>query len=324
MPPTPETTTRPGPWRAVEQRLVHKVAAGEVLVTDLAPVSPGLVAVAARWPAGHRLYDRRAGTVGHLLLVVETIRQAGLCVAHAHLGVPLGEQFIFHRMSVRLAAPVAELAGTEPAGTVTTVEPSPRFRGGRPSGAVLAVEIRHEGRLWASAEADYSWTPRRVYDRLRAAGRAVPPPGAGPLVPHPRGPGYDGRSAGGRTPVAVDLTDPTFFDHELDHLPGMLLIDAALRAAAARAGAPLVGLDVTFDRFAELDRDTWVRTRSVRHAGGPAVDVRLGQGEEPVARARVLAEEGGEPGLRPAARAAAAAGPAPRTRPAAPAGPAGR
>ena len=39
------------------------------------------------------------------------------------------------------------------------------------------------------------------------------------------------------------------------------------------------GLDVAFDRFAELDRVTWVRTRSARHAAGPAVDVRLGQGE---------------------------------------------
>lgn len=280
------------PWSPIGQHLVHKVAAAEVLVTDFAPVTPTLAAVAARWPAGHPRYDRRTGTAGHLLLVVETIRQAGLCLAHLQLGVPVGEQFIFHRIAVRLAAPVAALGGTAPDRTVTTVEPTPRYRAGRPTGATLAVEIRHGGILWATAEADYSSVPRRVYDRLRASARNQAVADGGRLVPSPRDAGPAGRTAAGveRSRVLVDLADPTFFDHEVDHLPGMLLIDAALAAAAARAGGgtALAGVDVTFDRFAELDRPTWVRTEPAPENGEQALAVTVEQGSGPVARGRVI------------------------------------
>ncbi|WP_198597995.1 AfsA-related hotdog domain-containing protein [Blastococcus atacamensis] len=47
---------------------------------------------------------------------------------------------------------------------------------------------------------------------------------------------------------------PTFFDHPSDHLPGMLLIHAALRAGrpADRGPAGQWGSDLRFERFAEL------------------------------------------------------------------------
>ncbi|CCG01697.1 ScbA/BarX family gamma-butyrolactone biosynthesis protein [Blastococcus saxobsidens] len=280
------------PWSPVGQHLVHKAAAAEVLVTDFAAVTPTLAAVATRWPAAHPRYDRRTGTAGHLLLLAETIRQAGLCLAHLQLGIPVGEQFIFHRIAVRLAAPVAALGETAPDRTVTTVEPTPRYRVGRPAGAVLAVEIRHGGDLWATAEADYSSVPRRVYDRLRASARDHATAGSGRPVPSPRDAGPDRRTQAGveRSRVLVDLADPTFFDHEVDHLPGMLLIDAVLTAAAARAGsgAALAGIDVTFDRFAELDRPTWVRTGPAPGTDEQALAVALEQGSGPVARGRVL------------------------------------
>ncbi|MDK3258849.1 ScbA/BarX family gamma-butyrolactone biosynthesis protein [Blastococcus capsensis] len=279
------------PWSPVGRHLVHKAAAAEVLVTDFAAVAPTLAAVAARWPAAHPRYDRRTGTAGHLLLLVETIRQAGLCLAHLQLGVPVGEQFIFHRIAVRLAAPVAALGTTAPDRTEATVEPTPRYRAGRPTGAALAVQIRHGGNLWATAEADYSSVPRRVYERLRASARTRAAADSGQLVPSPRdaGPGCRTEAGRERSRVLVNLADPTFFDHEVDHLPGMLLIDAALTAAAARAGsgATLAGVDVTFDRFAELDRPTWVRTEPAPEDDGRTLVVALDQGHGPVARGRV-------------------------------------
>jgi hypothetical protein len=325
---TPRSTgpnTAPLPWTAVGREQVHKTAPAEVLVTALSVVSPDLVAVAARWPAAHRLYDRRPGTVGHLLLVVETIRQAGLCLAHAHLGVPLGERFIFHGMAVRSTAPTSgtgePTGGVAPDGAVTLLEPTLRYRAGRPSGATLTARVEHDATPWATAEADFSWVPGPVYDRLRTAGRDRARAGTGGVIPRPRQAGTVDPTATGqdRFPVVVDLEDPTFFDHEVDHLPGMLLIDAALRAAAVRSGPGIVpvGIDVTFDRFAELDRPTWVRTRSRGDADGPAVDVVLDQGGSPVARARVLVDEpAGGRTLRPGTEAAAAAAPGPRTRPA--------
>ena len=279
------------PWTPVDRRLVHKAAASEVLATGVVSVSPDLVAVAARWPADHRLFDRGAGTPGHVLLVVETIRQAGLCLAHHHLTVPVGDEFVFHRIRVRLAAPAADLGHLAPDETVTLLEPTLHHRAGRPCAAELAVEVWRGPTLWATASADFSWLPRPVFDRLRAARRGADTPAA--LVPRPR----DGalaehdEAAALRSRIAVDRADPTFFDHEVDHLPGMLLIDAALRAAAADrrgAGARPAGVDLAFDRFAELDVPTWALTESAPADDGPATAVVLAQEHGVVAHGRVL------------------------------------
>ena len=277
-------------WTPVDRRLVHKTAASEVLATGVVSVSCDLVAVASRWPDGHHLFDRRPGTPGHVLLLVETIRQAGLCLAHHHLAVPVGEQFVFHRIRARLAVPVAGPA-LPPEPTTTLLQPTLRHRAGRPSAAELAVEIWRGPTLWATASAGFSWLGRPVFDRLRAAGRAAAT--ATGLIPCPR----DGTLAEQddtvvrRFPVGVDRGDPTFFDHEVDHLPGMLLIDAALRAAAADgrgAGARPAGVDLAFDRFAELDVPTWALTEPAPADDGPATTVVLAQQHGVVASGRVL------------------------------------
>ncbi|MFF9756909.1 AfsA-related hotdog domain-containing protein [Streptomyces sp. NPDC014344] len=71
------------------------------------------------------------------------------------------------------------------------------------------------------------------------------------------------------TELVVDLTDPFFFDHALDHIPGMLLFNALLDAAwqseadsAEAAGVSPPGLagrlraDVRFTKICELDLPT--------------------------------------------------------------------
>ncbi|MGY2002111.1 hypothetical protein [Blastococcus sp. SYSU DS1024] len=103
--------------------------------------------------------------------------------------------------------------------------------------------------------------------------------------------------AGGARPVRPagrdrGPPDPTYFDQPVDHLPGMLLVDAALRAVALRpelpgAGSRLAGLTLAFDRFAELDRPTWVGT-DADSGRSDGVPVRLGQDDDVVARGRVL------------------------------------
>ncbi|WP_165978287.1 AfsA-related hotdog domain-containing protein [Actinomadura darangshiensis] len=70
--------------------------------------------------------------------------------------------------------------------------------------------------------------------------------------------------------LAVDEADPFYFDHPLDHVPGMLLfsglLDLAVRADGTRArgrrpGRVVAGLD--FTRFCELDRGTTLSCRPV-------------------------------------------------------------
>jgi hypothetical protein len=55
--------------------------------------------------------------------------------------------------------------------------------------------------------------------------------------------------------LRVDTGHPVLFDHPVDHVPGMLLLDAARQAAHAELGAgavPPLALDADFGRFVEL------------------------------------------------------------------------
>ena len=66
----------------------------------------------------------------------------------------------------------------------------------------------------------------------------------------------------------VDLGDPVFFDHPLDHVPGMLLAAAVLELAehASMLEPDNVTFRLTFTKFCELDAPAEVT--ATREAGG--------------------------------------------------------
>jgi hypothetical protein len=55
------------------------------------------------------------------------------------------------------------------------------------------------------------------------------------------------------TALHVDLDDPFFFDHPLDHVPGMLLVTGLLDLARPLAGGDRVALSLAFTAVCELD-----------------------------------------------------------------------
>ncbi|GAA1873437.1 AfsA-related hotdog domain-containing protein [Actinomadura bangladeshensis] len=70
--------------------------------------------------------------------------------------------------------------------------------------------------------------------------------------------------------LVVDESDPFYFDHPLDHVPGMLLfsglLELAARADGLRAGGrrpARVAAGLDFTRFCELDRGTTLSCRPV-------------------------------------------------------------
>ena len=249
-------------WQPVDRRRVHKTALAEVLVTDLRPLGDGVFAAASQWPRAHALFQPRPDTAPSPLLFVETLRQAGIYLSHEHLGVPLDHQFVFESMSARY------------------LEPGPRPRPDQETVVVLAIRVdaeragawlgrvRLEFEAWsgatrfATARAAYRCLPPAVYRRLRAAATA-----SAPGIPAPRRPAevpVEPVPGGTTSVVDVDVRHPTFFDHPVGHLPGMLLVDAALRAAAPEEYAGRTssewGFHLVFERFAELAAPTTVTT----------------------------------------------------------------
>jgi hypothetical protein len=70
----------------------------------------------------------------------------------------------------------------------------------------------------------------------------------------------------------VDPADPVFFDHPLDHVPGMLLVVAGLELAehAAMLQPDTVSLRLTFIKFCELDAP--VEVSAIRETGGNRIE----------------------------------------------------
>src|SRR5262245_29324250 len=66
----------------------------------------------------------------------------------------------------------------------------------------------------------------------------------------------------------VDLSDPVFFDHPLDHVPGMLLTAAILELAehGSMLESENVTFRLTFTKFCELNAP--VQVTAAREAGG--------------------------------------------------------
>jgi hypothetical protein len=84
-----------------------------------------------------------------------------------------------------------------------------------------------------------------------------------------------------RWQLRVDTAHPVFFDHPLDHAPGMLLLEAARQAVRARSGGTRspVSFHITFHQYAELDEPAWIEATD-----GPGTDIQVvgKQGESAV------------------------------------------
>ncbi|HZN18585.1 MAG TPA: AfsA-related hotdog domain-containing protein [Micromonosporaceae bacterium] len=104
-----------------------------------------------------------------------------------------------------------------------------------------------------------------------------------------------------RSTLAVDLDDPFFFDHPLDHVPGMMLISALLElvrtstpepsGGTRRPGLRRLATVLWFPRFCELDEPTELGACPPSGAGGWAVQASQSRG--PVCLGSVAIDETG-------------------------------
>ncbi len=77
--------------------------------------------------------------------------------------------------------------------------------------------------------------------------------------------------------LRVDTTHPTLFDHPSDHVPGMLLMEAARQATLLRGGGRrVVSIDADFGAYLELDASTTVDVEPGARDGAFVVTVRQG------------------------------------------------
>jgi hypothetical protein len=274
----------------VPRQLVHRAAVAETLLTGWRRTGTDRFSVSAQWPRAHGLHVSQDWSAYDPLLVVETIRQSGTLITHTEYDVPLDHQFVLQEFQVSTNAGKLAVGPLPAEPEVELVFTDVQYRGRRPAAARYTAQVLRDGERVATADVAFTCVSGPVYRRLRG-GRT---PDAVTAVPVP--PGLSAAAVDRALPsdvvlaatdrparwqLRVDTAHPVFFDHPLDHVPGMLLLEAARQAARLKAGgarAP-VAYHAHFHRYAELDEPIWIEAKG---GHGTDVQVRGTQGESTV------------------------------------------
>ncbi|MFE4819365.1 AfsA-related hotdog domain-containing protein, partial [Streptomyces sp. NPDC056704] len=82
----------------VPREYVHRSTLAEVFLTGCEQTGDTHYTLTAQWPRAHTFFTTPDGTHHHPLQAAETIRQTGLYLAHAELGIPLGHHFLMRNL----------------------------------------------------------------------------------------------------------------------------------------------------------------------------------------------------------------------------------
>ncbi|WP_432031130.1 ScbA/BarX family gamma-butyrolactone biosynthesis protein [Streptomyces antibioticus] len=253
----------------VPRQLVHRAAVAETLLTGWRRTAADRFTVSAQWPRAHGLHVSPDWTAYDPLLVVESVRQAGTLLAHTEYEVPLDHQFVLQEFQVdtRVGGLAVGALPAEPEIEVAFTDVA--LRGRRLTSARYTARVLRDGGQVAFADVVFTSVGPSVYRRLRG-GRTphsvtVPPvpPGLPPATverPLPTDVVLAATGRPDRWRLRVDTAHPVFFDHPLDHVPGMLLLEAARQAARLHspAGRAPVAYHARFHQYAELDEPLWI------------------------------------------------------------------
>ncbi|MET9417151.1 ScbA/BarX family gamma-butyrolactone biosynthesis protein [Streptomyces klenkii] len=316
-------TSEGTPGGPAAKELVHLSFDDAVFLTRWEQQDPTHYTVTGSWPAHTTHHVPGHGTHYEPLTVAQTIRQAGLLLAHTAFEAPLSHATLLHTFSYTLnpgaaldtdrATPLHIDVTATPTTTrnkrVTALHVRMTISAAGPGAADGEVS----GPVLVTGETTFEWISPAVYRRLRGEYHQ-PPSALPPLTPH-LPPAHVGRARPDEVllsptdePRRWQLRHPfdntVFYDHGVDHVPGLVLIEAANQAAftgtapaatGAAAGScacdPAAGsgyrpqpatTHTTFHRYAEFDAPVAITTER-RTTSGTTTRITVGhQNGEPV------------------------------------------
>lgn len=246
----------------VPGHLVHRVQLADVLVTDAVSRGGDAFHCGAQWPRHHILL----GQTVHIdvALVAETVRQVATYLAHAKYAVPVGHQFIMSDLDISVDT-TRLMEGVDSNVLATATLTDMRRNGGGVVAFLLTLQLSDASGWIAAGSARARITDPLTYARTRgkpdkrhepAAERA---PRIQPTLRENREHGHDvvRRSTHSNAlELTQDVQDSVFFDHPLDHVPGMLLLEAARQSLRLNLGDRFLDLEscsMSFRHMVELD-----------------------------------------------------------------------
>lgn len=263
------------------RQLVHRTDPLDVFPTGLTRLTDTQFSVPAHWPRSHRFFAP-VGSHQDPLLIAETMRQTTMLIAHAQFGVPVGDAFVMWELRYTSASERLEL-GEDPWDITVDVSCSQIRRRGRSLGSMhIELLLHRRGTVLATGGGRISCTSAAAYQRLRGHRGAVldtPIPLLPAVAPRTVGrtsendvvlsPGTDP----GTWLLRLDTRHPTLFGRPNDHVPGILLLEAARQAAHAATGSAFLptAMQADFLQYVELDRHCRIEATVLPADGGDAL-----------------------------------------------------
>jgi len=279
--------------RSVDRTLLHRRALSEVFLTDCRRIDANRYAAGAQLPPSHGYYTDHLSRTRLIdpLLLLECCRQAETYGGHALYGVPADTNFILLDWSLQVPDIEALAAGSGPVelAIAVTTHGARRIAGAlRRLTYQMAMAI--DGRNIGDAHISVGYLPSDRYQLLRCQRRGSPPASSSNLQLRTSGAPVSAHLVARSDPRNVLLIDrevtadglsaqvrpavdnPSMFDHAQDHLPGMVLTEAARQASllalhdlhgVAPAQCVLSALRGTFHAYAELDAPVLVHIGAI-------------------------------------------------------------
>ncbi|WP_181442518.1 ScbA/BarX family gamma-butyrolactone biosynthesis protein [Streptomyces tateyamensis] len=268
-------------FATLDRRLLHRRAISEVFLTSMVPTSRDGFLAGAQLPSSHTYFtdhQQERRTLDPLLLL-EACRQAETFAAHVLHEVPLDAKFVLRSWSWQQIGQAPELPAGPAELAIRATTSNPQVRDGMVRGLDYDMDLWLGGAPLGSVQLRASYLPAAIYPGIRRHGRgsnpplsdgAVVQPTTQALAPHQVGrlrpenvvlAGLREEETGTAADLLVPVANPSMFDHPLDHVPGMVAMEAARQLALAttndRRGSlsrtQVTSLHGEFGRYLELD-----------------------------------------------------------------------
>lgn len=243
----------------IDSSAAHRSTRSETLVWAIEHISEQSWSAEIEIPRSHWLCHPAPSRVP-VTLLAEAFRQAGLAICVAGLGMGHTVQFVVSTMTLRVETDALFF---------------PRFGALEGKLEVTFTEIRYRKDLPYILEVDYV-LPGVASGHVGA--RVLAEHEYRAIRRHAEALGDEIRESPTelidvlerdaermRARLAINEADPFFFDHPVDHLPGMLLLHASSLVHEQAFGEPPRFLTVSFPAFGELRAETIVEADFTSH-----------------------------------------------------------
>ncbi|WP_310632453.1 AfsA-related hotdog domain-containing protein [Paraburkholderia sp.] len=238
--------------QTVPRKMVHRAALSEIFLTRGAKINESRFQCLAQLPQTNKYFnDISSKIIGYdLILLIEVFRQASIYVSHAFIGVPIESKFLYIDSETSVVAQNGLELGNTPVAAIVDVRIVDEYRRrGVLQGVTLDMLLLIDGIVVARHDRmRIQWMDDGTWKRVREKGLSRFPDGVNARCPAttPIQPDIVGRKwldnvvigdvvlekdGELRTGLLIPFQNKAIFDHPLDHIPGMLMLEAFRQTA---------------------------------------------------------------------------------------------